>query len=68
MRKSGNRVRITAQLIDPNIGVHFWADHLDGPLEDVFELQDKVASAVAGVIEPALRTSLSAWPCPCMIP
>ena len=54
VRKSPNRVRITAQLIDASTGAHLWADHFDGPLEEVFELQDKVASNVAGVIEPAL--------------
>ena len=57
VRKSGNRVRITAQLIDANTGAHLWADRFDGLLEDVFELQDKVASSVAGVIEPALQAA-----------
>jgi hypothetical protein len=52
-----NRVRITAQLIDALSGTHLWADHFDGPLEDVFDLQDKVASSVAGVIEPALQAA-----------
>jgi adenylate cyclase len=55
VRKAGSRVRITAQLIDAATGVHLWADRFDGSLEDVFELQDKVAANVAGVIEPALR-------------
>jgi len=55
VRKGGGRVRITAQLIDTTTGAHLWADRFDGSLEDVFELQDKVASSVAGVIEPALR-------------
>jgi TolB-like protein len=54
VRKGGNRVRITAQLIDAANGAHLWADRFDGALEDVFELQDNVASSVAGVIEPAL--------------
>jgi len=57
VRKSGNRVRITAQLIDANTGAHLWADRFDGLLEDDFELQDKVASSVAGVIEPALQAA-----------
>ncbi len=43
VRKAGNRVRITAQLIDALTGTHLWADRFDGSLEDVFELQDKVA-------------------------
>jgi adenylate cyclase len=55
VRKGGNRVRITAQLIDATSGAHLWADRFDGLLEDVFELQDKVAISVAGVIEPTLR-------------
>jgi adenylate cyclase len=42
VRKGGNRVRITAQLIDAETGTHLWADRFDGSLEDVFELQDKV--------------------------
>jgi adenylate cyclase len=55
VRKAGSRVRIAGQLIDAATGAHLWADHFDGSLEDVFELQDKVAVSVAGVIEPALR-------------
>jgi tetratricopeptide (TPR) repeat protein len=50
-------VRITAQLIDATTGAHLWADRFDGLLEDVFELQDKVAISVAGIIEPTLRQS-----------
>jgi TolB-like protein/class 3 adenylate cyclase len=57
VRKAGGRVRITAQLIDAATSAHLWADHFDGSLEDVFELQDKVASSVAGVIEPALQAA-----------
>jgi adenylate cyclase len=55
VRKAGGRVRITAQLIDASEGVHLWADRFDGSLEDIFDLQDRVASSVAGVIEPALQ-------------
>jgi TolB-like protein len=57
VRKAGGRVRITAQLIDAQNGTHLWADRFDGSLEDVFELQDKVASSVAGIIEPALQAA-----------
>src|SRR5215831_3003317 len=60
VRKSANRIRIAAQLIDAGTGAHLWADHFDGRLEDVFELQDKVASSVAGVIEPALQAAETA--------
>jgi adenylate cyclase len=55
VRKSGQRVRITGQLIDAITGTHLWADRFDGSLEDIFELQDKVAISVAGVIEPTLQ-------------
>ena len=57
VRKARGQMRITAQLIDTLSGAHLWADRFDGPLEDVFELQDKVARSVAGVIEPALQTA-----------
>jgi TolB-like protein/class 3 adenylate cyclase len=57
VRRAGNRVRITGQLIDATTGAHIWADRFDGSLEDVFDLQDKVASSVAGVIAPALRAA-----------
>jgi adenylate cyclase len=57
VRKAGGRVRINAQLIDATNGAHLWADHFDGSLEDVFELQDQVASNVAGVIEPELQAA-----------
>ena len=57
VRKAGGRVRITAQLIDALTGTHLWADRFDGSLEDIFELQDKVAVSVAGVIEPTLQAA-----------
>ena len=57
VRKGGDRVRITAQLIEAETGAHLWADRFDGLLEDVFELQDKVAFSVAGVIEPTLQAA-----------
>jgi len=54
VRKAGNRVRITGQLIDTTTGAHIWAERFDGALDDVFELQDQVASNVVGAIEPKL--------------
>jgi adenylate cyclase len=57
VRKGGNRVRITAQLIEAETGAHLWADRFDGSMEDVFDLQDQVATSVAGVIEPALQAA-----------
>ena len=55
LRKAGNRVRITGQLIDTTTGAYIWADRFDGVLDDIFELQAEVASRVAGAIEPKLR-------------
>jgi adenylate cyclase len=57
VRKAGNRIRITAQLLDAATGAHLWADRFDSTLEDVFELQDNVALSVAGVIEPTLQAA-----------
>ena len=56
-RKGGNPVRITAQLIDAVTGTHLWADRIDGFIEDVFELQDKVTTSVAASIEPKVRVA-----------
>jgi adenylate cyclase len=60
VRKAGNRVRITGQLIDATSGAHLWADRFDGLIEHVFEPQDQVASSVAGDIEPALQAAETA--------
>jgi TolB-like protein/class 3 adenylate cyclase len=57
VRKAGTQVRINGQLIDASTGTHLWADRFDGSLDDVFELQDRVAVSVAGVIEPALQAA-----------
>jgi len=54
VRKSGNRVRITGQLIEAASDAHLWADRFEGSLEDVFDLQDQVASAVVGAIDPRI--------------
>src|SRR5580693_1180118 len=60
VRRAGGHVRITAQLVDASTGTHLWADRFDGSLEDVFELQDKVAISVAGIIEPTLQAAETA--------
>ena len=57
VRKSGQKVRITGQLIDAASGAHIWADRFDGDLADVFELQDRVAVSVVGAIEPKLKAA-----------
>src|SRR6266852_4081148 len=54
VRKGGNRVRITAQLIDAATGNHIWADRFDGDLTDVFALQDEITKQVVAAIEPKL--------------
>ena len=55
VRKAGNRVRITGQLIDAATRAHVWADKFDGSLEDVFELQDRVTESVVGALAPSLH-------------
>jgi len=55
VRKAGNRIRITTELADAAKGGHLWADHFDGALEDVFELQDRVTASVVGVIAPRIE-------------
>jgi TolB-like protein len=75
LRKAGNRVLITAQLIDAATGAHLWADRFDGALDDIFELQDQIAARVVGAVLPELEraeierakrtptTNLSAYDC-----
>jgi adenylate cyclase len=55
VRKSGNRVRITGQLIDAATDAHLWADRFDGLLDDIFDLQDRVTGSVIGAISPQLE-------------
>ena len=55
VRKSGRRVRVTAQLIDAETGAHLWADKFDGGLEEIFDMHDRVAAEVVSAIEPNLR-------------
>lgn len=55
VRKSGNKVRITGQLIDATTGTHIWAERFEGLLDDIFELQDQVAESVVGAIAPQLE-------------
>ena len=55
VRKSNGRVRITGQLIDTTDSLHIWADRFDGPVEDIFELQDRCAASVTNAIAPRLE-------------
>jgi adenylate cyclase len=54
VRKSGNRVRITAQLIDATTGNHVWAERYDRNLDDIFALQDEMTETIVGAVEPEL--------------
>jgi adenylate cyclase len=55
VQRSGNRVRITVQLIETAGGAHIWAEKYDGALEDIFDLQDRITEQVAGAIQPSIR-------------
>ena len=55
LRKAGDRVRITCQLIETASGTHVWAERYDRPLGDIFALQDEITLSVVGAIEPSLR-------------
>jgi TolB-like protein len=55
VRKGGSRLRVTAQLIETGTGNHLWAERYDGAIEDVFDLQDKIAEGVTAAIEPSVR-------------
>ncbi len=53
VRKAGNRVRVTAQLIDALTGHHVWAERYDRELDDIFALQDEITEAIAGAVAPS---------------
>lgn len=55
VRRAGNRLRVTGQLIEAATGTHLWADSIDGDMADIFEVQDKVTSTVVGAIAPTLE-------------
>ena len=57
VRKAGDRLRITAQLLEAETGAHLWADRYEGKLEEVFDLQDQITEKVVGVVEPSLQQS-----------
>jgi TolB-like protein len=75
VRTGGNRVRITAQLIDAANGAHLWAERYDRELADIFAVQDNITERVAAAVEPQLYAaeyvrserkppdSLGAWEC-----
>ncbi len=55
VRKAATRVRIAAQLVDAISGAHLWADRIDGTLDDIFNLQDRVTENVVGSIAPKIE-------------
>jgi hypothetical protein len=55
VRKAGNRIRIAGQLVDAETAASLWADRFEGGIDDLFELQDRVAASVAGAIVPEMR-------------
>jgi adenylate cyclase len=55
VQRAGDRLRITAQLIETENGAHVWAQRFDGKLDDVFELQDQITEQVAGALQPSIR-------------
>ena len=57
VRRSGGRVRVTAQLIEAGEGAHLWADRFEGASADVFDLQDQIVTRVVGAIAPQLETA-----------
>ena len=55
VRRSGQRVRLTAQLIDADTGAHLWARNFDGALRDIFDVQDRITESVVAVVEPQIQ-------------
>jgi adenylate cyclase len=55
VRKAGNRVRVTVQLIDAETGHHVWAERYDREIEDIFDLQDEMVRVIASTLEPELN-------------
>ncbi len=55
LRKSQDRVRVTAQLIDADSGSHLWADSYDGQVDNLFDFEDEIAEKVAGAVNPSIQ-------------
>lgn len=55
VQRSGDRVRITVQLIETHTGAHIWAEKYDGSMDDIFDLQDRITEQVAGALQPSIR-------------
>ncbi len=75
VRRAGNRIRVTAQLIDAATGLHVWAERYDRELADIFDLQDEITKTIVGRVEPEISAAerdravqrrtdnLDAWEC-----
>jgi len=57
VRKAGNRIRVTAQLIDAATGLHVWAEHYDRELADIFDLQDEITRTIVARVEPEISAA-----------
>jgi adenylate cyclase len=57
LRKAGDRVRVTAQLVDATTGAHLWADSYDGVVDNLFDFEDRIAECVTGAVNPSIRTA-----------
>jgi len=55
VRKSGGRLRVSAQLLDAETGYHVWSERLDRQLEDIFAIQDEITVRIASIVEPAIQ-------------
>jgi len=58
VRRAGQRIRVTAQLIDTATGSHVWAERYDRDLEDIFEVQDEITGTIVGQVEPEIGTAI----------
>ena len=58
VRRAGQRIRVTAQLIDAATGNHVWAERYDRDLEDIFDVQDEITGTIVGRIEPEIGTAI----------
>ena len=57
VRRAGQRLRISAQLVEAESGAHLWSDHFDGTESDVFDFQDRITEAVVSVVAPQIRAA-----------
>jgi adenylate cyclase len=55
VQKGGNRLRITVQMVETENGAHVWAQRYDGTVDDIFDLQDRIAEQLVGAIQPSIR-------------